>query len=355
MSASRSIPRPPSPWIAAGAALAALAVAGGAAAQGGALFPEPFVVEHHLVQVDDDGTRFESEPVTDYYGGTWIVSVRGDGSRAIVDLARREITEVRPEQGTWWTVSFDRLAELRERLYLAENPHLSPAAATPAGEPGRAAAAARAAEPAELVIEELPVAGAVRDAARAAGAGPAAGGEAPGAARPEPSLRLRVVPADRAEDPRAGVEVWLDGRVRLRPAALEAIAAFETGVLAEPRAARRALEAGEESGAGRVSQASSARPSGGVGRQIAAARQHAAGAVAVRTVRTLGSARGGSAASRLEDVATRLERIDELPRELVAIPEGLRRVPHPLEAVVAFLEGDNERDRAMSGAAGGGR
>jgi hypothetical protein len=47
-----------------------------------------------------------------------------------------------------------------------------------------------------------------------------------------------------------------------------------------------------------------------------------------------------------------------LPRldpELVAIPEGLRRVPHPLESTVRFLEEDAERNAAMSGAASGGR
>ena len=38
--------------------------------------------------------------MTDYYGGTWIVSVRPDGSRLVIDLARRELTEVAQQEAT---------------------------------------------------------------------------------------------------------------------------------------------------------------------------------------------------------------------------------------------------------------
>ncbi len=61
---------------------------------GSALFARPFVVEHRIVQTDPDGSVFETPPVTDTYGGSWIVSSRPDGSRVIVDFARREITTV---------------------------------------------------------------------------------------------------------------------------------------------------------------------------------------------------------------------------------------------------------------------
>src|SRR3954468_13001252 len=87
------------------AALLALAIPAAAGAQLGPLFPEPFRVEHHLVQDDGDGSRFVGEPVTDTYGGSWIVSQRPDGSRLIVDLVRRELTEVRTAKGVYWTVS----------------------------------------------------------------------------------------------------------------------------------------------------------------------------------------------------------------------------------------------------------
>ena len=89
-------------------------------AQPGPLFPEAFRVEHHLVQDDGDGSRFVGEAVVDTYGGSWIVSQRPDGSRLIVDFARRELTEVRVDRGVYWTVSFGRFAELRSRLRAAQ-------------------------------------------------------------------------------------------------------------------------------------------------------------------------------------------------------------------------------------------
>jgi hypothetical protein len=169
--------------------------------------------------------------------------------------------------------------------------------------------------------------------------------------------RLRVVERDQADDPGAGVEVWLDRTVQMRPAALDALAAFESQVLG---GAGRAADA--EAGAGAEgSAAGSARAAGNnVSRHLAAARRYAAGAVPVRTVRALEGRDAGAVRGRLEDVATRLEALDDFPRDLLAIPEGLRRVPHPAEAVIDFLEGENARDRAMSeatardAAAGGG-
>lgn len=298
------------------ALLAVPAATAPAVAQAGALFPEPFVIEHHLVQTDGDGGRFETEPVTDYYGGSWIVSVRPDGSRVVVDLARREMTEVRPERGTYWTVSFDRLADLAERAARADR--RTRPATKEAGSPATAGVATRGA--AELVVEELP-----RPAPNAIGLRRGdrnAGGPAP------QIQRLRVVDGSRADDPAAGIEVWVDAAVRLRPAALRALEAFET-TLGGPGD-------GEEPGAP-------------VARYLAAAREHAAGAMPVRTVRTVGTG-SPSARVRLEDVASRLETVADFPEELAAVPEGLARVPHPLEAVVAFLEAEAERDRAMSGA-----
>ena len=47
----------------------------------GPVFPQPFLVEHQVVQTLPDGDLFATEPVTDYYGGSWIVSQRTDGSR----------------------------------------------------------------------------------------------------------------------------------------------------------------------------------------------------------------------------------------------------------------------------------
>src|SRR3954452_3858151 len=129
------------------AALLVLAIPISAGAQPGPLFPEPFRVEHHLVQDDGDGSRFVGEPVTDTYGGSWIVSQRPDGSRLIIDLVRRELTEVRTAKGVYWTVSFDRLAELQARLRAAQGLARKPAK--------KADGETKAASP-ELTVTEVP-------------------------------------------------------------------------------------------------------------------------------------------------------------------------------------------------------
>ena len=80
-------------WLAAGAPYAH------GQARSAELFPEPFLIEHYVVQVDTDGSSYRGANVTDYYGGSWIVSVAGDASRMIVDLERRTLAEVRPRKG----------------------------------------------------------------------------------------------------------------------------------------------------------------------------------------------------------------------------------------------------------------
>lgn len=264
--------------------LVGLALAAAAGAQTGPLFPEPFQVEHHLVQDDGDGNRFTGEPVVDTYGGSWIVSQRPDGSRLIVDLERREITEVRTADGTYTTVSFDRFAELQARLRAAQGLGKPETA----GEPKKATAASVAVSEAQ---------GEMRGAT--------------GLSSKPGVRRLRV-----AQGSASAMEVWVDPSVRLTPAALAAMDALES--------------------------AASGRREDAPGRLVAAARSHAGGAVPVRTVRPL------SDVGQVEDVTTRLERLERFPGELVQIPEGLRRVPHPLEAAVLFLEEDRERNAAMA-------
>lgn len=270
--------------------------ADGAAAQTGSLFPEPFRVEHHLVQDDGDGSPFVGEPVVDTYGGSWIVSQRPDGSRLIVDLGRRELTEVRPGKGEYWTVSFDRFAELQAQLRAAQVTRVEVEKAAVA--PG---------EPEELVVTEL--------ALEKSQAGASAG--APGVRRLAVSEKGKPTPL---------LEVWVDPAVRMTPKALEALDSFEAKL---------------------------AGPAGGEepGRHLAAARKFALGAVPVRTARKAGPEGSG----RIEDVATKLERLERFPSELAEIPEGLKRVPHPLEAVVRFLAEDAERNLALSGREGGSK
>jgi hypothetical protein len=285
----------------------------------GTLFPEPFVVEHQLIQTDADGSAFMGEPVTDYYGGSWIVSVRSDESRLVVDLARREVTEVRPDRGTFWTVGFDRLAELRSRLMAAELDAYPGSA-----EAFEKAAAAEPPPPPIVVSEPLALKAELK--------------------RPPEAARALVERSDvrylRVEQEGLeafGLDVWVDPRVRLTPAAATALERFEDDVLGPPAG---------------VPGKSSLAP---MSRYVAAARSHAGGAFPIRTVRPVqpwADAAGPIApevAARvtLEDVALRLERLAELPRELVTVPDGLKRVAHPLESAVAFAEKEAERIRVM--------
>lgn len=296
------------------AALAALPARAGAQAGPGPLFPEPFRVTHHLVQEDGDGSRFVGEPVVDTYGGSWIVSQRPDGSRLVVDLDRREVTGIEKDKGTFWTVSFDRLAELRARLLAAQGltppaPEKTEGAAKARG-PEAAAAPVPASSAAELVVTEVAAPeGRAADVRRAV----ASVADRPGVRQLRVSRRTNTGAETATE---TVLDVWVDPSIRLTPSALAAVGSFES-VLDGP---------------------SPAPP-------LAAARAHAQGAFPVRTRRPLGPVAEG----RVEDLTTQLDRLERFPKELAEIPEGLRRVPHPLEAVVRFLEDERERDRALAG------
>jgi len=298
-----------------------LLLATAAHAQGaGTLFPQPFVVEHHLIHADGDGSVFYSKSVTDYYGGSWIVSVRSDESRLVVDLARREITEIRPRQGSYWQVSFDRLAELRDRLLYADRGQ--PGAPQP-GAPQPEEKAAAGAIPELVVTETL-------EAEPAAADRPPAPDKDAAALLGRPGIRhLRVTVAGAPADSPA-VDVWVDSRIRLGVAARQALRRFEESVLGGVTTAQK-----------------TAAPA--AWRFLAAAREQSGGALAVRTVRPTSLETGARGA--FEDRATRLETVATFPLDLVAVPDGLRRVPHPLAAAAAFAEQEAER-RALTGRPG---
>jgi hypothetical protein len=293
------------------AALALAVPALGAGEGGGVLFPQPFVVEHHAVQRDADGTAFTGEPVSDFYGGGWIVSVRAGGSCTVIDLARRQLTEITPASATYSVLPLDRLADLRRALEPQRR-----------NEPPSAGLAARAlasntrsrSAPLELVVEELP------DDAGAASVRWHAKAARPQGQGPLRHLRVSVRPMAAGlpgeGGPMPALEVWLDPSLQLSPAAQAALARLEDEVLARSEAAAELPVAGF----------------------LAAARAHAGGAFPVRTLRPL--ARGGE--SSIEDIATRIERLETFPLELVAAPPGYRRVAHPAEAMAAFLA-DEER------------
>lgn len=328
--------------------LLALRVVVPAAAQpsAGTLFPTPFVVEHQLIQTDADGTVYYSEPVRDTYGGSWLVSERADGSRLIIDLSRRQLTEIRPADGKFWTIDFDRLARLHADLVAAEDADvqrlLDDMEAKNARLLGSRDLAADKAP--EILVEEPsdPMPHARKRLLEQLPSGFKASRDARVPRQIESKLlddpalihlRVRVaddgwtkslpagvaLPAGLGEPP--VLDVWLDPRLRLTPAARRALKNFEQDVLGPPPARRKYMPV---------------TPS----LLIAEARDHAEGAFPVRTVRSLHARPElpDSGIGVLEDVALSLERIETFPPSLVEIPEGLRRVLHPMEMILQHAE-----------------
>lgn len=286
----------------------ALLTAAPAAAQEKApVFATPFVVEHGLVQTDPDGSVFAAEPVTDTYGGSWIVSERPDGSRVIIDFSRREITEVRPAETRYSVLGFDRMAQLLRELQALESG---------GGDVSKASAGF---EEARLrVIEvEAPASGAAKTGSETG--------------RPADRAGVRHLRVLRDGPDGAGNEVlldaWFEPEIRLGARALASLDHFEMEVL---------------SAGGRSTI---------VPRALAAARREANGALPVLTRRPM--AAGAGTAGSIEDVTHRVETIDSVPLDLVTVPEGFRRTPHPLELMVAHAAREAELNALMGG--GGGR
>jgi hypothetical protein len=292
-------------WVLGGAVNAAAQAAG-------PLFPRPFVVEHRLVETDADGSVFESPAVTDTYAGSWIISARPDGGRTLIDFARREITAIEPEKGSYSVLSFDRMAELKRRLQAAESSVAPP-------ERESVKANTKAESPVRFAARELPIA----ETRGTAGAG------ATGLLGRAGVRHLRVSAtregseraAGAASSPVVELDVWLDPTMALGAQAQAALATLERDVLGN-----------------------GARD--GVAACLAHAREQAGGAFPIRTER---AASPRALSSRVVDEAIRLEALGTVPVELVKVPDGFRRVPHPLETVVAYAEQEAELNRAMSG------
>ena len=297
--------------VAAAALVAAIAASPAFAQQtAGVLFPAAFVVEHGVVQTDADGTIFATEPVTDYYGGSWIVSERADGSRLVVDFARREITEIQPVSASYTVIGFDRMAGLLRELQAIEGGG-APAA--------KAAVADSEDEGPRLRVVEARV-GEESHLKRASLANPLI--ERPGV------RHLQVL----RDDPRTGrtstvLDAWFDPQIRFGSAALEALDGFEAEVL------------GATAGDLKSSPAAA----------LALARGET-GSLPILTVRS--ASFNGSGAGSVEDSARRIEVLDAFPVDLVSVPEGFRRTPHPLELMVAHAEREAELRRLMGGGSG---
>jgi len=280
------------------------AAPGSAAERTGVLFPAPFVVEHSLVQVEPDGSRFETEPVVDHYGGGWIVSLRPDGSRLMLDLARREMTELWPDHGSYAALSFDRFAALTRRLSIAEGEIFQDADGS-------------SRDSWRLVPQEREPALEARDTKSGVD------GTKP---FQRPGTRHLVV---RASHPDADfvrtaplpVEVWVSPEVRLGAGALAGLEDLD-----------RAFAGGR----GDVPTAAE---------MVAEARRAADGAFVVRTVRRFRVGERPDDVATIEDVAHRVEPLDALPADLLEIPDTYRRVAHPLEVMVENAEAEAELRR----------
>jgi hypothetical protein len=232
-----------------------------------------------MIRTDADGSTFRAAPVTDTYGGSYLVSVREDGSRLIVDFSRREITSVDAGKSTYWTLSFSQMGDLTRRLAKAQG--------------GKRAPSRTAASAPQIRVEKGTESSKER---------------APASATPQAPLRRYRAFVDGG--PQA--EIWVDGATSFGPAALDALEGFE----------REALGAGAEASAEGVSPSA----------LVAAARRAAGGAFPLRIRRT------GAAGGTAEDVVSAVVSLPSLPPKLVTVGDGFRRVPSPLEAMVAFAE-----------------
>ncbi len=250
------------------------------------VFPAPFSVQRQLTELGPTGSvEFQTEPVTEYYGESYLVAVRARDDRTIIDFGRREIIEVEVSKGTYWVLSFSRMRELRERL-------------TRAGGAPREARRAEKSDAEPRVKVEL------------VGSGPREDLTAPGGGS---VFHYRASAEGRPDL----VDVWLDGSVRLAKAGQDALRSFESEAL------------------GDVSTTPERAPLASL---MAAVRTAGGGAFPVRTRRPLVDAGGQATGSVLEDVATKLTILPAFPTKLLTLPETLKRVPSPLEAMVAFAE-----------------
>jgi hypothetical protein len=279
------------------------------------LFPQPFLVEHHVEQTDPDGGRFATEGVVDHYAGSKIISVRPDGSRLIVDLAQRQITDIDPAAGTYTVLSFDQMIELQRRLRAADRAQVGLPPETPESEVSdqREGDTEGGGEP-RFSFAELPLRQDIDPTSLRGKAATADLLDRPGVRH----LRVTIEQANKAGEETPAVDVWVDSGVRLSTAAVEALGRFELEVLSPHP--------------GKSMPFSS---------YVAAARKQT-GAFPVRTSRPMTAKGGKAGAGKVEDIATRLEPLAVLPEELSTVPDGFQRTVHPLEQMVAFAEEEAE-------------
>ncbi len=285
------------------------------AAADGPLFPEAFLVEHQIVQTLPDGDVFANEPVTDYYGGSFIVSLRTDGSRLIVDLSDRKMTEIRPERGTYSVISFDRFGELSRRLQMADGPTPGKSSEESGADPNAGADEVKFSFTAR---EVQPLQGQREKSARF-------GLDDSLIARSGVRrLEISATPLDSTKSV-AAMDFWFDPEIKLTARAQEAFVSFEQAV------------------SGRRNPGSLSFSD-----LTAQARKSSNGALPFRTSRAMVMGVDADEAGSVDDIALRVEILLAFPTELLEIPEGLKRAPHPLELMVNYAEEEAELRSKMS-------
>ncbi len=289
------------------------------------MFEPPFVVEHQIELTDAEGSCFSGEPITDYYVGNRIVSLRSDGRRRVVDFARHEIIEIvpHPEQPYHSVLSFDRFVALRQQLYRAEQRQAGLDYRGPRGGSGGTGT---------VRIEEL-------DMAEISARVRLANETASAALLDRAGVRcLRVSDSEKEAGAGMGVAprrnravVVLDATVRLNRRALDALARFESDVLAADTSAKASGDP--------IHYPRAACPR----RYLAAAREFGAGAFPIYTQRPAITGRHIEQVGAITDVVTRLEPLATVPSQLTTVPDDSTRTVHPLEQIVEFVDQEAAR------------
>lgn len=249
-----------------------------------AAFPQPFMVERQVRQTaPDGGDVFQTAPSKEYYFGNHLAILRSDGTKALVDFEKREYSEIDPKGGTYWTLSFSRLGELRERIRAAEGPETKPEkSATLASKPA-------------VRIEALPP-----------------GGKANLKAQGTRRLRASI-----------------DGSANWAEATYDDSIPFGEKAIAALESLESAFTGGTKGDPART------------GELISALRAAGKGAFMVRFEKPL-VVKDGLAAGKSEDVVLDWSRLEKAPVEYLRIPENLKRIPSPLETLAVFAEEEAE-------------
>lgn len=247
-------------------------------------FPQPFSVERQVRQIaPESGETFQTPPATEYYFGNHLAIVRANGTKALIDFERREYTEVDLKRGTYWTLTFSRLGELRERIRAAENPE---------GQPEKSATLAS--KP-DVKIDQLPAAG-------------------------KPNLKTTGTRRLRAS---------IDGGANWAEATYDDSIPFGEKAVAALETLDSAFTGGPKADPTRTAEL------------ISALRSAGQGAFVVRFEKPL-SVRGGRALGKSEDIVLDWKRLEKAPVEQLRIPENHKRIPSPLETVAVFAEEEAE-------------